>query len=353
MSAPSYIYAMPKVEVNLHLEGGIHHDTLVTIAEQNDIPYTFKQYAHWKKQLERPNFAKLDDLISVTSKWILHPEDFSRIAYEIGVYLAKQNVRYAEVGVNPLLYMENGLTFEQLLNALNDGRERVEKGWPIKLNWILSISPAQIRKADDVIRWVTSASAKKGNVVGMALTGGTSVQILGEFERPLHTAQKKGIPCSIELADDPSVIRYGIEHLNPDRIILMTPKPVSDAMKLLSDTKTLSSICLTKALRLGLLSNYSDIPIRQLIEDGMMIGIASEMPYWYSTSLEQEFEAAYAHCALNIADLENIAVNGALMCFLPDEEKQSLIQSMQNSYMELRDQHQVSDETSALTGDGN
>jgi adenosine deaminase len=347
MSARSYIHAMPKVEVNLHFEGAIQRDTLVMIAEQNDIPYTFKQFAQWKKQLERPNFPKLNELIGVTSKWLLHPEDFSRIAYEIGVSLAKQNVRYAEVGVNPILYVENNLTFEQVLNALNDGRDRAEKGWPIKLNWILTITADQVRKADDVIRWVTSTSAKKGGVVGLAVIGGVTPQILAEFERPLHTLQKKGVPYQIEVAVDPDVIRYALDHLNPNRIALKTAKIDPDSMRLLSDRRVHSNMCITKTLRLGHVSTYAEIPLRQLNEDGMVFSLASEIPSLYGSTIQQEYETAFTHCGLSVEELESSSLNAVAMTFLPDEEKSVLAQAMQDAYAALKHEHQVAADTTA------
>ena len=139
MTIESFVRAMPKVEVNLRLEGAIDYNVLVVIAEQNDIPLLTKPNKALLKLLSEPDFTQLDDLVRRTSKWMQQPEDFTRVVYELGVSLAKQNVRYAEIGIAPSLYAENGMTFEQLLTALNDGRARVERAWNVQIRWVLNV----------------------------------------------------------------------------------------------------------------------------------------------------------------------------------------------------------------------
>lgn len=141
MSTESFIRAMPKVELNLHLEGSVRKDTLLTIAEQNDIPEEVKHFSQWATLLDNPDYARLDEMITTITGWLRQTDDLTRIVYELGVSLAKQNVRYAEVHVNPLPYLPLGMTFEQFLSAINDGRSRVERGWGVRLAWIITVPP--------------------------------------------------------------------------------------------------------------------------------------------------------------------------------------------------------------------
>src|SRR5215813_9274097 len=101
MSIESFIRAMPKIELDLQFEGALQRDTLLTIAEENDIPSSLKHFDQWVALLDRPDYAHLDQLMLTVSQWIQQPEDLTRLVYDLGVSLAKQNIRYAEVALNP------------------------------------------------------------------------------------------------------------------------------------------------------------------------------------------------------------------------------------------------------------
>src|ERR1051325_7812805 len=193
MTIESFIQTMPKVEVNLRLEGAVDPKVLVVIAEQNDVPLNTKSNKALLKLLSQPDFTQLDDILRRTGKWLQQPEDFTRVVYELGVSLAKQNIRYAEIGIAPSLYAENGMTFEQLLTALNDGRARVERAWNVQIRWILNVFRDEPRKLDDIVRWATSTAAIKGSVLGIGLIGRQVRGWVDEFERPFRTAQKKDL----------------------------------------------------------------------------------------------------------------------------------------------------------------
>jgi len=203
MSLETFIRNMPKVELDLLLEGSIRSDALQIIAEQNDIPFTFRQFKQWMDVFNHPDFQKMDPLLQTVdfqkmdpllqtvANWLQQPEDLSRIVYELGVSLAKQNIHYAEIGFIPTLY--TNMTFEQILAAINDGRSRVERGWNVRLAWILQLPRNQIRRVDEVVRWATS---RMNGIVGIGLIGRDDLPPVEDFERPFQNARKKGVGCA-------------------------------------------------------------------------------------------------------------------------------------------------------------
>src|SRR6476646_2254453 len=104
MSTASFIAALPKVELNVQLEGAMQLHTLKNIAEQNDIPETLKRYSQWWSVVEQPDYARIYEIARRADSWVKHAYELTRVVYDLGTALAKQNVRYAEVSVNPALY---------------------------------------------------------------------------------------------------------------------------------------------------------------------------------------------------------------------------------------------------------
>lgn len=348
MSVERFIQAMPKVELNLQFEGALQKEALLMIAEQNDVPETLKHYKQWVQTFDRPDYQRLDELIQTIGKWIQNPEDLTRLVYELGVFLAKQNVRYAEVAIDPVLYTENGMTFEQFLNAINDGRSRVERGWQVKMAWVLTIQRDQPRKADDVVRWVSSASARKGGVFGMMLSGREDAQPVGQFERAFKTAQKKLIPSIVQAGERLGAegILEATQVLQPDRISDgWGTADAPDVINLLRERSMTLDISLAHALCMGWVESYTNYPLRHLYDEDIRLTIGTGMPSLYKTTITDEYVAVVEHCGFSVGELEGLAIQAIESSFLPDEEKAELVAQFKAEYEKLHAEHGINVET--------
>ena len=342
MTIERFVRGMPKVEINLQFEGAIQHETLIVIAEQNDVPLKNKRYKHWLKQLEQVDYANLNDVIKEVSKWIQQPEDFTRIVYEIGVSLAKQNVQYAEIGFAPSLYAESGLTFEQLLTALNDGRERVQRAWNVQLRWILNGVRDEPQSIDDVIKWASGAAGVKGGIVGIGLIGRETRGWADTFERPFRTAQKKNLMRVVNLLDGTLPVNALLERFEPDRVeVGLATAEDQDAVQLITDRKTAVGICMAQSIAKGSIPSYDAYPLRRLVDDGAVVHVGAGMPSFYRTTLTQEYMAALQYSGLSIQELEQISLNALDASFMPDERKAEMKQAFMEVYVSLREEQKI------------
>ncbi len=343
MSVEDFIREMPRVELDIRLEGAIQPDRLLVIAEQNEIEERLKHFDQWVRLLKEPDYTRLHELVRVITSWLQHPDDLAHVVYELGMSLAKQNVRYAEVSVNPVAFIENGFTFETFLNAINDGRERAERAWGIRMAWILSIPRDNPRSADDVARWASNSGARKAGVAGLGLEGEEQSQPIGQFERAFRMAEKKGLQRvfvhSVEKQVE-KVMLEALEQLNPDRIadgwgIANSP----EVMQVLHERQIPVNVCLARVVRTKQIERYADYPLRQLYDEGLLLTIGTRMPSLYKTSLVQEYQAVVEHCDFSIEELEEIALNAVRASLLPGEEKQVLLEQFSQEYARLKAEH--------------
>ncbi|MEO0563197.1 MAG: hypothetical protein AAF125_13905, partial [Chloroflexota bacterium] len=193
MSTESYLKSIPKVELNLQFEGAVPRETMLMFADQNEMSEQVKRFSKWLKLYDEPDFNKLDDLTDMLRSWLQYGDDLTRAVYDIGVRLSKDNVRYAEITINPLSFVTGDLTFNEFLEALNDGRDRAERAWGVQMRWIMAVPRAEPRYADEIVRWATSTTAKDGGVVAVALVGYNYPKgaTIDQFERAFKTAEKK------------------------------------------------------------------------------------------------------------------------------------------------------------------
>jgi adenosine deaminase len=347
MSVVSYIQAMPKVELLLSLEGAMQRNSLLKIAEANEISASVKHFNDWVSLLEKPDYKRVGDITKMASSWLQIADDLTRVVYDVGVALAKQNVRYAEVSVNPALYDGIGLSFEDLINALNGGRDRARRGWGIEMAWVPNVPREEPRRADDYARAATSVNARKNGIVGIGLSGREEAQPVAQFERAFRTAEKKGVARAVRAGDGLGVegVVSAIEMLAPNRLIDARGIQESlDTLRLIADQQIAVGFSITRALRAGWINEVGEFPLRQLYDEGVTVFLGSDMPSMYQTSLVDEYTQAVEKGLVSLDELDELALNAVRNSFMTDEDKASMLEQFQSEYIRLRAEHVESGE---------
>jgi adenosine deaminase len=347
MSVASYIQAMPKVELSLSLEGAMQRNSLLRIAEANEIPETLKHYSEWVSLLDKPDYKRLGDITRMATSWLQIADDLSRVVYDVGVSLSKSNVRYAEIAVNPFFYDGIGLSIDDFLAAINDGRGRARRAWGVEIYWLLTVPREEPRRADDYARTATAPTAVKNGIVGLGLSGREDSQPVGQFERAFHTAEKKGVPRVVRAGGflGAGGVLAAIETLFPNRVIDARGVHESpEAMALLEERQISVGIGLTRALRQGWVDNLSEYPLRQLYDEGIVLFLGTDMPSLYHTSLVDEYTKAIEECGLSLDELDELALNAVRVSFMPEEDKAAMMEQFREDYARLRAEHITSGE---------
>ncbi len=344
MTLESLIEALPKVDLGLQFEGAIPKQTLLMIAEQNEFA-AVKGFANQAKALDAPDYHKLHDLLNTVTQWIRHPDDLSRAVYDVGVSLAKQNVRYAEISISPITYMANGWTFEQFAEALNDGRDRAQRGWKVRLAWVLAIPREEPRRSDEITRWAMSATGRKNGVVALGLVGREDLQPVGQFERAFRSAEKKEFPRVAQAGGSKLGLNGLVEAvrvLKPDRLLCGETLPAAaELIAALQETGAVLDVVPKQALLFGQIHNYADYPLRGLLEAGVPVTISSRMPALFRTTLNKEYLALVEQGILTLDELEAIALNAVRHSLLPTEERSAMLAEFEARYAELRAEHLI------------
>lgn len=347
MSVESYIHAMPKVDLHVQLEGALQIDFMLMIAEQTDIAGTYKktkQFQEWVQLLKAPDFNRIDEIARETSAWVRHPEDIARAVYDFAVRCSKENIHYAEISVLPSLYTDLGLGFIEFLDALNDGADRAERAWQVRLNWILAIPRENPRKSDDIARWATSTQAQKGHVVAMSLVGREHAQPIAQFKKAFQTVEKKELARITHVYSYPDADSFNgvMEIVNPTRI--------TDAWGLIDDDEALAYVVdqqipvmltPTREVRLGRIRSVAEYPLRELVNRGVNVVLGSGMPVLFDTSLSAEYTAAVEQAGLTLDEIEAIALNSVRAALLSAEDRRTLFTEFQDAYAALRAEHLV------------
>jgi aminodeoxyfutalosine deaminase len=339
MSLTDYIRAMPKVEIAVQLHGAMKPDNIAIIADQNEIADNVKHFNSWLGLVRQPDFSRLDEILRMACSWILQPDDLKYLAYDLATTLHKQNVRYAEVGIDPTLYTGLAVQPDELLAILNDGRDRAERAWGIKIAWIIMMPREEPRRAEDLVRWATSPSSRRAGVVGVGLGGHESAMPVGQFERPFKMAEKREVPRLVRAGDEQGAegVLHAVETLAPTRLIdgrgLLES---ADALGLMVQQDTVLCINLTRAVKQGWVNAVGDYPLRALYDANVKVALVSDLPAPYDTSLAQEYIQAVETGLVSLEELEEMALNAVRATALEDSARQEMVAQFADDYVKLR-----------------
>lgn len=341
MKLEDFIKAIPKVELGLRFEGAVRKQILLTIAEQNDIPDKIKRFGDWAGLLEKPDYKRLDEIIRMTTTWWQYPEDFSRMAYDVGVMLARENVKYAEVLINPtVLLPQANMSVDELLEALNDGRDRAMRGWGVRLEWILVAPRDEARKFEELVRWATSTIARRNSIVAVGLTGKEDPIIPNPFERSIVLANKKDLPIVIQAGHQFKAdgILQALRDLSPARILdAWGLVDAPDAINQVLEREVTIVTSLERALHSDWVKRYADYPLADLMKQGIKPVISADMPTYYKSTLTGEYQAIIQHAGLPIEALEALALNAVANSFLSPIDKAEMIEQFASDYAQLKE----------------
>lgn len=342
MTTASYIAALPKVELSVQLAGAIQPKTLTMLAERNEISDSLKHFDTWLKLMHEPEVARLYEIIRMACSWLKTADDLTLIVYDLGTWLSKQNVRYAEVSVDPLLFPDLNLSYDGVLGAINDGRDRAKRAWGVDMAWVFTIPREEPRRADDLARWVGTANAQKGSVVALGLSGDEKTQPVGQFTRAFQTVEKKEVGRVIRAGDAQGAegVRKTLDELHPHRIIdARGAADDPDLIQSLLDQSVTLALNLSRAAQNKWVASVADYPLRALYDAGLSLVLGADMPSIYRTTLTAEYLAAVEQGGLAVDEVENLALNAVRSSFLPEDAKADMLQSFTEAYAALRAEH--------------
>lgn len=319
------IQTMPKAELHIHLEGAIQPETLLKLAQRhqmtNHLPgdnlatlrrwFTFTDFPHFVTI-----YLTIQDMIRTAA-------DFALIAYENGADMAAQNIRYREITVTPYTHVDfqdKGLTIDDLLQGLEDGRQRAKADFGVEMRWVFDVSRNMSFAADGTyqpqVARQTLQYALVGRdfgVIGFGL-GGNEVGAPPEpFAHAFAQAKEAGL-LSVPHAGEtvgPESVWGAVRALKADRIGHGVRAIEDEALlHTLRQQQIPLEINPTSNICLGVYAETAVHPFRQLDELGLLVTVNSDDPPLFNTSLVQEYQVLANGFGYDAAGLARIARNG-------------------------------------------
>lgn len=318
MELDEFIVRMPKVELHLHLEGAIAPRTLLELACQNGVELPARDIAGVEQLFRYRNFGEFLTVFMAMARAIVRGEDFARLAYELGLDLAAQQVRYAEVMISPMQHINRGMNLYEAIAGTAEGFARVERETGTQIRIALDHG----RQYGPDLAWQVLEVARKAQslgVVGWSI-GGNEIGYPPEPFAPVFAAAREaglGLMAHAGEVVGPASIWGAIESLGVSRLghgIRSVDDP--QLIAALARRGVVLDVCPSSNLRTGAVASWAAHPLRQLYDAGVTVTINSDDPTFFHTTITEEYRRVVTHFGFGADDLAVMVHNAASSAFM-------------------------------------
>src|SRR5450755_4413265 len=316
----SFILALPKAELHLHLEGSIQPSTLLELRQRHNM-----EGASLAEVEQFYNYKDFKGFLSAFKDVTGHlrtPEDYELITYRLMERLKAQNILHAEVIVSVGVCLWRKQDFAAIFEGLDRGRQRGEKDFGISLLWIFdAIRQFGAEKAQSVLDLAIQFRDRSVTAFGI---GGDELAGPPElFSAVYALAAEHGLHLTAHAGESagPESI-WGALNLKAERIGHgLTAEQDQELIEELAERQIPIEICVTSNLRTACCAEITQHPVRRYFDQGLMLTLNSDDPAMFHTSLIEEYALAQETFAFTNEHLRELARNSFEASFLPPERK--------------------------------
>ncbi len=318
---PAWFEQLPKIELHLHLEGAIPHDTLWDLVQKYGSNVPSKKAL--KHRFEYKDFANFIDTWLWKNQFIREYDDFTHIAESVARDLAKQHIYYAEVFFSPPDFFQHGLETQRIAEAIRKGLDK-EKGVEIALvaDLVRDFGPERGAKTLAEVYEV-----KQYGILGVGIGGSEKEHPPEAFESVFSKAQKLGFYTSAHAGEaaGPESVWGAINHLRVNRIGHGT-NAVMDRVLFnhIIENQIPVEMCPISNVRTGVVDSYAAHPVKYFFEQGVLLCINTDDPKMFGNSLAEEYRLLMEIQGLKPADIKKMIFNAINMSWMPAAKKQDL-----------------------------
>ena len=330
MTIQSYIEAMPKVELHVHLEGSIRPETFLKLAGRHQIELPAQDLEGLRRWYQFTDFNHFIEVYLKIAASLKIPEDIELIAREFLAGQALQNVRYSEVIYSPYnQFLANGIPFNEQLDALNRARSWAEREHGVRCQFILDISRETTPEQGEIVAgWAIGAMGQ--GVCGLGLGGPEVGNPPEKFKTAFEMAFEAGLPAIPHAGETvgPESVRGALEWLHPVRIEHGVRAMEDLALvEVLRERQMPLDVCPTSNICLKVFPSLEEHPLPKMFDLGLNVTLNSDDPPMFNTTLTQEYLNAVEVMGMELTALEQMVRNAVRASVLGEAERADLLET--------------------------
>lgn len=338
---------LPKSLLHDHLDGGLRVTTVLELADE--IGWRLPETEPERLQVWFTAGADTKDLLQYLATFehtlaVMQTEaQIERVAAEAALDLADDGVVYAEVRFAPELHQRNGLALEDVVTAVTAGfrrgeREAATAGNTILVNAICCAMRTEQRSVE-IVQLIDRVRVHDDKVVAFDLAGAETGWPPSLHAEALELARRRHInvtihasePPDLELIDD--ALRHGAHRIGHGVRLRSDITTLADGSlelgelaRYVLDHQVPLEMAPTCHVQVGAVPDLPSHPIGPLLRHGFNVSVNTDNRLMSSVMPSSELLAVATTFGLELAEIEQLVVNGVMSGFAPIEVRRQIVE---------------------------
>jgi len=336
----SFIAALPKAELHVHLDGSIRPETLLDLADDAGVEMPSRDPAALANAMRADDATDLASYLSRFERTLAvlqTPDALVRVTRELVEDHAAENVRVVEIRYSPILNTAGGLSMEEVLEATLEGMRQGTEQTGIQAGLILC-GIRNMDPATSVAIAELGVAFRERGVVAFDLAGAEAGNPVHRHAEAFEVAARGLLPATVHAGEAAGAdsIRDALLHGRAARIGHGTRLHEDEALLAwVRDRSIPVEICLTSNVQTRVAATFEDHPVRRYFDEGILLTLCTDNRLVSGTTVCQEYRAAARHLDFDAGELAAVARMGFESAFLPLDEKEVLLAQVDDELDEL------------------
>lgn len=316
-TAAELIERLPKAELHVHLEGTLEPELMFELARRNRVQIPFDSVEAVRAAYDFSNLQDFLDIYYQGMSVLRTEEDFRDLT---AAYLARahaDNVRHVEAFFDPQGHTERGIPFAVVIGGIRAALRDAQQRWGLTSKLIMCF--LRHLPEEDAFATLQEAEPHLGHLAAVGLDSSEVGHPPGKFERVFAAARERGLKVVAHAGEEgpPEYVREALDVLRVDRIDHGN-RALEDAqlVKRLRESQIALTVCPLSNLKLRVVRDLREHPIRRMLELGLRATVNSDDPAYFGGYVNDNFRALVEHAGLTADEAITLAKNSFSASFL-------------------------------------
>ena len=322
---------LPKAELHIHIEGSLEPSMMFELAERNDIPLP---YPDVEAISEAYNFNCLQDFLDLYYQGmsvLLTEQDFFDLTWAYLLRCRDQNVVHTEIFFDPQGHTERGVAFETVIDGICRALDKAQAELGISSCLIMCF----LRHLDEesALATLEAALPHLDRITGVGLDSSEVGHPPHLFKNVFAKAAELGLKRVAHAGEEgpPEYVYEALDLLGVDRIDHGNRSLEDDELvSRLVDENMPLTVCPQSNLRLAVVADMADHPIREMLDLGLNACVNSDDPAYFGGYMNENFFALIDALDMTPEDIFKLVSNGFEASFLGAQDKHIHLQNIES-----------------------
>lgn len=322
MNLASYVRALPKAELHLHIEGTLEPELMFALAARNQVTLPWKSVEETRAAYAFTDLQSFLDLYYAGAAVLIHEQDFHDLALAYFERAHQDGIVHAELFFDPQTHTSRGVAFDTVLSGLERACTEAWQRYGISSRLILCF--LRHLSEEDGFATLEAARPHLARIHGVGLDSSERGNPPARFARLFARCRELGLHLVAHAGEEgpPAYIVEALDLLQVERIDhgVRATEDLALMARLAREQVPLT-VCPLSNIKLCVFPTLAQHNLKSLLDAGLKVTINSDDPAYFGGYLAKNYVDTAEALGLSRAELKRLARNSLEAAFVPPAQR--------------------------------